>query len=139
MNLTDHAKMELESAGLFKADSDYGGMVGEAVLELIKVFAAQGHSGFSAGLTTSAFDRLARYQPLTPLTGEDSEWNEVGNSIFQNRRCSHVFKENGQAYDIDGRVFREPSGATFTSFDSRVPVTFPYVPKSVVVDVGLAA
>jgi hypothetical protein len=60
--------------------------------------------------------------------------------MFQNKRCSHVFKQadrfDGQAYDIDGIIFYDwytdeegnKSKSYFTSADSRVPVTFPYVP-----------
>jgi len=47
-----------------------------------------------------------------------------------------VFKdETGEAYDINGKVFREPSGSCYTSFESRVPVTFPYTPTTEYVDV----
>ena len=45
-----------------------------------------------------------------------------------------MFKENGEAYDGEGRIFRDPDGSCFTSIDSRVPVTFPYVPKREYVD-----
>lgn len=47
-NLTDYAKDELTRAGLFDKDSDYDGMLGTAALEIIEVFAKQGHSGMSA-------------------------------------------------------------------------------------------
>lgn len=134
-NLELHAKKEMEIAGLFDKDSDYGGLLGEAVMKMVKVFADEGHSGFSANMAITIFEKVARFEPLTPLTGADDEWNEVGHGIFQNNRCSHVFKENGAAYDIVGKIFREPSGSCFTSFDSRTPVTFPYTPKHEYVDV----
>lgn len=134
-NLESHAKKEMEIAGLFSKDSDYEGALGDAVMKMIKVFAHEGHSGFSAGMAISVFEKVARFEPLTPLTGADSEWMEVGKGMFQNVRCSHVFKQNGQAYDIDGKVFREPDGSCFTNFDSRVPVTFPYTPKREYVDI----
>ena len=129
-NLVNHAQRELELASLFRKDSDYGGMLGEAVLKLIKVFSRQGHSGFSANMAISIFERLAKFEPLTPLTGEANEWEDVGDDTQQNRRCSHVFKRNGQAYDISGRVFRDPEGYTYTSSDSQVLVNFPYTPKT---------
>lgn len=135
MSIEAFAKDELTRAGFFDKNSDYGGMLGEAVMKMVKVFADEGHSGYSAGMAISLFKKVASYEPLTPLTGDDDEWNECGPGIFQNRRCSHVFKENGEAYDIEGKVFREPSGACFTSRDSRVPVTFPYVPARECVDV----
>lgn len=135
-NLETFAKDELTRAGLFSKDSDYGGMLGDAVMKMIKVFADEGHSGYSASMAINVFERVARFEPLTPLTGEDDEWNEVSEGSFQNRRCSHVFKDSdGRAYDIQGRVFREPSGSCYTNRDSRVYVTFPYVPKIEYVDV----
>jgi len=48
----------LKSRGFFDEDSDYEGMLGEAILELVEVFSRQGHSGFSAGLTKEMFYRL---------------------------------------------------------------------------------
>jgi hypothetical protein len=139
-NSIGHAKTELKLAGLFDKDSDYGGALGDAVVDLMKVFAIEGHSGFSASLTTSLFERVSRHEILTPLTGTDDEWvihdYGDGSPYAQNRRCGHVFKNaDGTAYDIDGKVFREPSGFTYTSFESRVPVTFPYMPKREYVDV----
>lgn len=88
-NLTKHAIDELKIAGLFDKDSDYNGMLGEAVLELIEVFAKQGHSGCSASMVVSIFQKLANYQTITPLTGEDSEWHNTGNNIpEQSKQCS---------------------------------------------------
>lgn len=138
-NLESHAKAELQRAGLFDKDSDYGGMLGDAVMKMIKVFDDEGHSGYSATLAVSLFERVARFEPLTPLTGADDEWMEVGEGYWQNVRCSHVFKDkDGKAYDIQGRVFREPSGCCYTNFDSRVYLTFPCVPKTEYVDVPAA-
>lgn len=134
-NIEDFARNELQRAGLFDKDSDYGGMMGDAVMKLIKVFDEEGHSGFSAGMAISIFEKIARFQPLTPLTGADDEWFECGEGCFQNKRAPSVFKENGEAYDIDGKIFREPSGACFTGKGSRVSVTFPYTPKREYVDV----
>lgn len=145
MSLLEHARTELQIAGLFDPDSDYGGMLGEAVMRLMETFSGEGHSGFSAGMAIGIFEKLARYEPLTPLTGADDEWVEVAEEqlsptetapLFQNKRCSRVFKAGGNAWDIDGRIFREPSGICFTSRDSRVPVTFPYTPTREYVDVG---
>ena len=37
-NITEHARRELEIAGLFDKDSDYNGNIGTAVMELMEVF-----------------------------------------------------------------------------------------------------
>lgn len=134
-NLENYARLEMRRAGLFDADSDYGGMIADAVMKMVKVFADGGHSGFSANMAINIFERLARFEPLTALTGEDNEWMECGSDVWQNVRCSHVFKNADGAYDIEGRIFRRPSGACYTGADSRVPVVFPYTPKREYVDV----
>jgi hypothetical protein len=141
-NTVSFAKNELTTAGLFDKDSDYDGMLGDAVLELVNVFSYQGHSGFSAGMCVNIFKKVALHEPLGPLTGEDDEWNncwdmDPDSDLFQNKRCSHVFKEgiDGTAYDINGKIFREPDGMTYTSRDSRVDAIFPYTPVSEYVDV----
>lgn len=131
-NLIRHARDELKRAGLFDTDSDYGGDLGRATLALTKMFSLEGHSGYSASMSISLAEKVLRFKPLTPLTGEDDEWTEYMNGHFQNKRCSHVFKDSkdGIAYDSNGRVFREPDGGCYTNGNSRVPVTFPYVPKT---------
>jgi len=143
-NLHKHALAEFRAAGWTNADGKFEDEMQEDickhVLELLKVFADEGHSGSTAPYTVNMFKKLAMFEPLVPLTGEDWEWNECGNGVFQNKRCSRVFKQadrfNGQAYDIEGRVFREPTGACYTGAESLVPVTFPYTPKTEYVDVS---
>lgn len=136
MSILKFAEDELRRAGYFDADSFYGGMMGPAVLKLVEVFSDEGHSGMSASIAIAAFQKVANWEPLTPLTGADDEWSEVGPDMWQSKRCSHVFKgADGQAYDSEGRIFREPSGACFTSRDSRVFITFPYTPTREYVDV----
>ncbi len=112
------------------------------VLELLDVFHGEGHSGTTAPYTIDLFKKLAMFEPIVPLTGEDWEWVNVaeqnGGPLWQNKRCSHVFKDNDGAYDINGIVFYdwyvnekgEIRKSYFTGQGSRVPVTFPYVPKS---------
>ena len=136
MALVEFAREELKRAGLFDKDSDYGGMMGEAVMKMIEQFASEGHSGFSASMAVNLFQRLARYEPLTPLTGEDDEWMDTCGTM-QNRRCFSVFKdEDGRAYHADAVVFEEPNGSRFTSADSRRFIEFPYMPKTEIVKVA---
>jgi hypothetical protein len=100
MSLVDFAQHELELAGLFSKESDYDGMLGDSVLELVKTFAAQGHSGFSAGLTTEIFTKLSKYEPLSPITSNPDEWMNVaeyfdGNGVWQCRRNPSLFSRDG--------------------------------------------
>jgi hypothetical protein len=139
-NMLKWAEEELRYVGYDVNDPEDGPnrWLAEGTLELLKVFAEQGHSGMSAPYAVSLFEKLAMWKPIAPLTGEDDEWMEVGTGVWQNRRNSAVFKgEDGQAYWIDGRVFWEwysapdiddgkPYKLTFTSRGSRVNITFPW-------------
>ena len=105
-------------------------VINSNILDLVKIFAKQGHSGLSASYVISVLYRLLKFKPLTPLTGEDDEWNEIQKGVYQNRRYSAVFKDNkdnSTAYNIEGKVFSDDGGKTwFTNRSSLVPVTFPY-------------
>jgi hypothetical protein len=133
-NLMAHAERELGNAGLAGEDG-YDGMLVEAVLAHVRLFAEQGHSGFSASMTVSILERLLRFEPLSPLTGADDEWVALDygpDLAAQNVRCGHVFRRaNGTAYDGEGRVFIDPDGQHLTGPGSRVEVTFPYTPTRV--------
>lgn len=76
------------------------------VLDVIKAFCTGGHSGFTASMAIQVIDRLLKYRPLTHLTLEDDEWCEVSKGVYQNKRASNVFKEegkfDGKPYCIDG-------------------------------------
>ena len=97
-------------------------------MDLIGLFASQNHSGFSAPYVINAFSRLAMFKPLSPLTGEDDEWDNIGGGLLQNKRYSAVFKnKDGIAYNIEGKVFTDDGEIWYTCKDSRVNVTFPYV------------
>lgn len=114
-----------------------------AVLDMVLVFCTEGHSGFSANYTVGCLQKVLRYEPLTPLTGDDDEWNEIGGfadggrAMWQNKRCSKIFKEivNGrvECYNIEGYVFEEPSGARFTGYGSRRTVAFPHSPNEPII------
>jgi len=138
-NMLSYAESELNRIGLTDED-EYNGMMRKHILHMIKEFADEGHSGFSAQYAIDILSKLLSFKPLTPLTGEDDEWCDVseysGTTTYQNKRCSSVFKEgeDGEAYNIDGKVFwewyKDEDGNAFKSYygcrDSRVPVTFPY-------------
>lgn len=106
-NLVIHAQNEMQKAGLYNEDSDYNGMVGHAVEELVRKLAEQGHSGSSAAIVLAVFDKVARFDVLTPITTDSEEWHDVsemaGRSLWQNRRKPSVFSEDGGQtwYDLE--------------------------------------
>jgi hypothetical protein len=129
-NLIKHAKREFEILG-WPGDCEMQKLVCDNILELLEVFSKQGHSGSSAPYVLNLFQRLAKFNPISPLTGEDDEWSEavLSSGLYQNKRSSDVFKDGkgGDAYWSCGRVFREASGLCYTSTGSRVDITFPWV------------
>ena len=147
MSLYDFAERELAILGL-----DDGDPMNEAmrkhILHMVSEFTKEGHSGFSASYALGILEKILKFEPVTPLTGEDWEWVEISKemsgsnngTLYQNARCGRVFKDDDGAYDIDGKVFwewytDEESGERFKSYftnrESRTPVTFPYTPETV--------
>lgn len=131
MSYRDHALREFEAAGWkYGADADDPQQwMMDGVLKLLEAMSEQGHSGASAPYMVNLFKSLASFEPITPLTGIDSEWLEYTPGHFQNKRCGHVFKDESGTYDSEGIIWRDPDGSCCTNFESRVPVTFPYTPK----------
>lgn len=109
-NLVKHAEREMRLAGLYDADSDYGGMIPEAVINMIKA-RGEGHSGGSHYLTMQVFNKVANYETLTPITSNPDEWfmhdanYTGGKEMWQNTRQSSCFSyDAGQTwYDIDDK------------------------------------
>lgn len=106
-NYHKHAMVEFKAAGWIDENGKFIDEMQEAickhVLKLLDVFDGEGHSGSSAPYTINLFSKLAAFEPIAPITGEDWEWNEASTGVYQNKRCSHVFKQadrfNGQAYE----------------------------------------
>jgi len=134
-NIETYAIDELTRIGMYGSGDEMNDAMCEHILKMVNVFAEEGHSGFSANYAINILQKLLRFEPLSPLTGEDDEWRLCEYSdreTYQNKRFSRVFKEgkDGQAYDMQGKVFVEPNGASYTSRDSRVYIEFPYVPHT---------
>lgn len=143
MGLIEHAKREFKAVGyndIELCEDDPNKWIQENVLELLEVFAKQGHSGSSAPFCIDYFKKLASFEPLCPLKGTDDEWTEYADGEYQNKRSSHVFKDKtGRAYDIYGIIWYdwytdeetgEKHKTFFTSNKSCVNIEFPYTPVS---------
>jgi len=138
-NLVAFAKREFLVLGCKKIEEEEEGpnkRIKQDVIELLNIFSKQGHSGFSAPCCLDIFNKLARFEPLSPLTGKEAEWNEIGDNYYQNNRCARVFKRDDVAYDSEGRIFRDFTGC-YTNINSRVEITFPYTPKREYIDMDI--
>jgi hypothetical protein len=142
-----HAMNEFRAAGWLDENDNFKDDMQEAIcrhiMDLLTVFADEGHSGSSAPYTINLFSKLVKFEPIAPLTGEDWEWTDVseisGVPLYQNKRMGSVFKagKDGEAYWIDGKVFWEWHKSTegeihkshYTGRDSRVYIDFPFTPR----------
>lgn len=143
-DLVNYAKRELDIIGMNEGD-DMNGAMRKHLLHMVEEFHKEGHSGFSANYAIRCLDKLLKYEPLSPLTGEDDEWIEIaedkliGGKLWQNNRCYRVFKDENGAYDSEGVIFyswqTDEEGNKykhhFTNRDSKVAITFPYTPSQV--------
>lgn len=155
-NVSTHAERELDILKTVTPDAVILEFEAE-IVNLCKAFGNSGQSGGSApfvsGAIASAVKELMMFKTLTPLTGENSEWNDVsdwndGKTMFQNKRDSRVFKDgiDGKAYFIEAIVFDGNIGGRFTSHgsvecngkiinSSQYIKSFPFKPKTFYVDV----
>lgn len=116
-NLVQYAVNELDRSGLLDGGEE-NIRVADSVLSMVKEFSRGRHSGLLASYCLDIFDRLARFLPLTPLTGEDDEWVYISDGVYQNKRCPRVFKDKDHAYDVGA----SPAHTTPPT------ITFPYTP-----------
>ena len=122
---------EQELARIPKDDDGMQEIINKHILDMVKVFSDEGHSGSTASYTIHILERLLRYLPLSPIEDTPEDWNEVSQDIYQHRRCSQVFKDKnqfeGKAYILDAKVFSDDGGKTwFTNSNSREVIEFPY-------------
>lgn len=129
MSMLESAKWQLDKVLEKCTDTferDMQEMMNEDVMELLKVFEEQGHSGFSASWAINLFSKLAKYKLITEIEDNPEDWDENG----QHKYISSVFKrDEGTCYYMYGRLFAEPSSDNFFyNKASNVDVTFPIKP-----------
>lgn len=113
--------------------------------EILDIHSQQGHSGCSAHCSANYLSNVVRsamlFKPLSPLTGDDSEWVDVDDS-YQNNRDGAVFKDkktNKSSY-LDAIAWSgEDKYDIFTGMvegvRSRQNIKFPFSPKTFHIDV----
>lgn len=122
------------------------------ILALVNVFGNLGQSGgeapIRAGALAGAVHSLCLGKPILPMTGKDNEWFEVAQNVWQNTRCSALFKtspDNASAYYLDAIVWRVReddgwSGCAYKKDGSKVAgrqyvKSFPFTPKTFIIEV----
>lgn len=95
-NLVIHARRELDRIGIKSEDKDGPDeWMRKNLLELVQVFADQGHSGFSASYVIEILPSLLNFKPLTPITDDPTEWMDVTDHMWQNVRNTEAFSTDG--------------------------------------------
>lgn len=134
-NLVSHAERELALAGMGpEAEDSMDRLMGQQILDIVKLFSTHQHSGSSAVYAINLISPLLKFEPIQSLTGNDDEWEDVsafGEPLWQNKRCSRVFKRaDGTCFDVEGIIFTDKNGDSWTNRKSHVDVEFPYIPTT---------
>jgi hypothetical protein len=141
MAVIDHSKRELEILGFGEDSPDENrAEIGRSIIKIIESALDDGYLSRIDLIEdlSGIIKKLINQKPLSPLTGKDDEWNLASEKecLYQNKRCSHVFKDRDGAYNINGKIFRTKSGTTYSCKDSSVWIEFPYtVPEPIIIDV----
>lgn len=141
MGLIQYAESELallRNTGNRPADEMNEG-ASDDVMELIRVLEGQGHSGGSAKYVLKLFDRVARFLPVTPLTGTPEEWASSsvilanGTSLCDNLRFPSVkrcTRDSGVEYRDYNVLVSDNGGYSWFSGGNEFykRITLPYMP-----------
>lgn len=154
MNMYQWAKNELKLAreneiaqckknsNYHEGDERYGLMCYDDAEQLLNVFEAQGHSGYSASVVRNIFDRLVKGQPLLPVKDEDDQWVQINvdddDTVWYNHiRMSSLSKYihadgTKEYYDTRRIVVCNQNNHTYHNglidevVDKYFPIVFPY-------------
>ena len=117
------AKQELDILAATAPDAIVTPFANE-ILALCEAFGKSGQSGGSAPYTATAISKAVKklllQEPICPVTGIDDEWVDVaelneGVTLYQNKRCSGLFKEsNGRCWYVDAIIKKTQNGTTWS-------------------------
>lgn len=120
-------------------------VLNETILNLVKVYEEYKYEGYSKTLIINTVNRLFKYKPLTPLTGEEDEWEEEDTKLETagtviNKRCPTVVKTvNGEAFDLESKIYSSDGGNTwYFDYNTEESISFPYYvpdePQSIILN-----
>jgi len=123
------------------------------ILNLVDKFGKLGSSApFTASELSETVKKLCLQQPISPIMNTEDEWYEVGTDVFQNNRCSAMFKNgiNGEPYYLDALIWRienyhttygtayldnSITGDVYKITSHQTIKEFPFEPKTFYIDV----
>lgn len=149
--MSERAKYEIELAKkkvMEEKDdfNEYLCMCFDAALEAYEVICKQGHSGMRIGITKDILNKLIDGEPLTAIEDTPDVWSEItyedeeGNTTYQCKRCSALFKDvynDGTikySYMHSATCVDAITGATYENrlilniFDEMFPIKMPFIP-----------
>lgn len=133
MSLQNYSEFELSKLAQANSTDENITKLVTYITQVICEFESAQLNNMDAMHLLSVLPRLLRFKPLTPLTGEPNEWEEIGLGVFQNKRCSSVIQfEDGHVIDRDQFVVSDDGGLswyTSNKFKSD-PIKFPYYPPT---------
>ena len=129
----------IDTEGKLLVDGDTGLML-NMVKELMSTFYSDQYASIDKDVAIEVFQRLLKNIPISPLTGGDDEWVDIGDELeplWKNSRCSTVLKDANGAWDtsvyinlswvkdasFNGGV---PFKMYFVAENQKVPIKFPY-------------
>ena len=154
MSMTEWARREveiackLENPNRAEGQWDYGCACYESALKAFESIMADGHSGFSIGITKQILNRLIDGKPLTPIEDTEDNWNDIiltrdEYTSYQCKRMSSLFKDvykdgTVKYTDIDrsyctyinNSVSTYHSGLERKIINEMFPITMPYYPAT---------
>ena len=103
-------RAEMRSHDVPQTDDGWNMAMRRSAMQIIEIFAKQGHSGHSAGQAISLVHQLLQYKPLSPLTDDPSEWNKIaeemtsGEDLWQSKRNPEAFSHDaGKTFYFVGK------------------------------------
>lgn len=81
----------------------------DQIIEILSILDTQGDSGTSIGYKLNLLKKLIMFEPISPLTFKDDEWNKtsIKDICYQNKRNSAVFKDEKGISFLYGFVHRD--------------------------------
>jgi len=150
-NMKNHAKNEFHIFEKVQPDAVVLEFKNE-IMALVNNFMKSGQSGGSvhyvAATISETVKNLCLAKTITPLTGENDEWVDVG-YFYQNKRMSNIFKYkyNNKAYNIDAIVWVSDTysftGSVYLDNNGKLELVnsklfiniFPFTPKTFYIEI----